>query len=85
MHEAASMKRVKKLTSSKVIGINDLDGTRELVWEVEKVIAHTKLTGDIMYVSSSSALGKIIENCFPYALQQAWNKKAYKFKMMLGC
>ena len=47
-HEAASMERVKKLNSGKVIGANDLNRARELLWEVEKVIAHTKLTEDVI-------------------------------------
>ena len=43
------MERVRSLISSKMIGANDLDGARELVWEVEKVVAHTKFTGDTLF------------------------------------
>ena len=69
MHEVASMEQVKKLTSGKMIGNNDLKGTRDLVWEIEKVLAHTRLTGDLLYISSP--LHKIMENWLPYVFQQA--------------
>ena len=71
MHEVASMEQVKKLTSSKMIRNNDLKGTRDLVWEIEKVLAHTRLTGDLLYMSSPLALHKIMENWLPYVFQQA--------------
>ena len=67
-----------------MIGTKDLEGTRNLVWGIEKFLAHTRLTGDLMYMSSPLALHEIIENQLPFALQQAWNKKAYKLKLMLG-
>ena len=48
------------------------------------MIVHTKLTGDVMYMSSPLALHEIVENRLPFALQQAWNKKAFKMKRELG-
>ena len=44
MHEAASPEHDRKLISGKTIIANDHEGARELVWEVKKVVAHTKLT-----------------------------------------
>ena len=84
-HEVASTEQVKKLTSGKMIGNNDLEGTRDLVWEIEKVLAHTWLMGDLLYMSLPLALHEIVENWLPYVFQQAWNKKAYKLKFLLGC
>ena len=80
-HEAASTEQVKELTSGKGNGANDLKGIRNLVWEIEKVLAHKWLTGDLLYMSSPLALLEIVENWLPHALQQAWNK-VYKLKMI---
>ena len=84
-HEVASTEQVKKLTSGKMIGNNDLEGTKDLVWKIEKVLAHTRLIGDLLYMSLPLQLYEIVENWLPYVFQQAWNKKAYKLNILLGC
>ena len=50
--------------------------------ENDKVLAHTQLTGDLLYMSSPLALHEIVENWLPYVLQQAWNEKACNLKMI---
>ena len=64
-HEVASTEQVKKLTSGKMIGNNDLEGTKDLVWKIEKVLVHTQLTGDVLYMSSLLALHEIVEDRLP--------------------
>ena len=87
--ETASTERVKKPTSGRIIIINDLDGTRELVWEIENVLAHKINQRYFVPVITSSTAQDRREAapfCAPAGLEQeglqaeerAWPKGEYE-------